>query len=200
MPSPQGAWHGGFGRPSPSKSLWGIRGFIYPKRYTVLIYNWSNLFRVCWGEMSWLQLGEPPYCCYAWNRGGGVEQSETPCLRFWMYQRLASDWIWTHRYIFIRATGHFVHQDSWKYHPNMNLLVIRSCQRVMFRVMLEHLLNGMACSYTLWEGSRGQMWLYYLLFVKVWFEAIPCYDKNRTLKRYTCLYDNKRLYQLKSIE
>lgn len=94
------------------------------------------------------------------EQGGGGWARETPFLRFWMYQRLASDWIWTHRYIFIRATaatGHFVHQDSWKCHPNMNHLVDkRSCQRFLFRVMLEHLLNGMACSYTLWEGSRGQ--------------------------------------------
>lgn len=63
---------------------------------------------------------------------------------------------YAHRYIFIRATGHFVHQDSWKFHPNMNHLVTNGVVNVMFRVMLEHLLNGMACSYTLWEGSRGQ--------------------------------------------
>lgn len=156
----------------------------------------EQFFRVYWGEMSWLQLGLTVVTLGT----GGVEQSETPCLRFWMYQRLASDWIWTHRYIFIRATGHFVHQDSWKYHPNMNNVVdtelSTSCSGWCWNIYLTEWLVA-----TLYEKApEGKMWLYYLLFVKDWFEAIPCYDKNRTPKRYTSLYDNKRLYQLKSIE
>ena len=78
-------------------------------------------------------------------------------------------------------------------------LVTNGVVNVMFRVMLEHLLNGMACSYTLWEGSRGQNVVVLFAFCKGLIRDNTVLRQNRTPKRYTSLYDNKRLYQLKSI-
>lgn len=129
---------------------------------------------------------------------GGVEQSETPCLRFWMYQRFASDWICSSLYL--SGPLHFVHQDSMEISSKHEIIwwygvVNGSCSGWCWNID-----PGMACSYTLWEGSRGQNVVVLFAFCKVWFETIPCYDKNRTPKRYASLYDNKKLYQLKSIE
>lgn len=186
----------GLGGLCPRKACWEYVDWFIPN---VTLSLFSNLFRFYWGEMSWLRLGEPPYCCYAWNRGGGLSKGNpllkvlnVPKIGKWLDMLIVTYLSGPRAILYTKIRGNFI--QTWIIWWQTELST--SCSGWCWNIYLTEWLVA-----TLYEKApEVKMWLYYLLFVKIWFETIPCYDKNRTPKRYTSLYDNKRLCQLKSIE